>query len=86
MTKITTITQEQFDKLCQAAKPAKAFKDILNLPPKSKYALGDTVVTIDNAKPFEVYESVFAGKPRYYLVLEAINDELAFAYSLYPVA
>lgn len=86
MTKITTLTQEQFDKLGKSRSAVKAFKDILGLPSKSKYQLGDTVVTIDNAKPFEVYESMFAGKLRYYLVLEAVNDELAFAYSLYPVA
>lgn len=86
MTKIATITQEQLDKLRKAKNQSKVFKEILGLLTDTEYDLGDTVVTIDNAKPFEVYEYIFNGKSVYYLVLEAISDELAFAYSLYPVA
>ncbi len=85
MNKVAIVTKDQLSKLCKAKNQAKVFKDILGLPPKSKYAIGDTVAFIANSQPLEVYQNEHAGRTIYYLVLEAINDELAFAYSLYPM-
>lgn len=85
MKKIKEITQKQFEKLINSDDQAKVFKEIVNLEPASEYKVGDTAVTVEGSKPLDVFKNTFKGRDTYYIVINALNEKMAFAYSLYPV-
>ena len=86
MEKIKEITQEQLDLFKESKNQKKMFKEIVGLDIKAKYEVGDTAVKIDNSKALEVYKNTWKGKDSYYIVIEPMGENLAMAYSLYPVS
>lgn len=87
MEKISEVTQEQFEKLKKATslnKQVKVFKEIANIEEIGKYCIGDTTVKVTNSKRLDVFKDVFNNKNFYYIIVNPIDEELAFAYSLYP--
>lgn len=55
--KIGEITMEQLNKLNKAVNKKKVFKEILGLSSTIKYEIGDTAISVNNAKELEVYEN-----------------------------
>lgn len=84
MKKITEITHEQFNELKNATDQVKSFKEIANINEIGTYCIGDTTIKVDNSKKLEVYKEVVNNKNFYYIIVNPIDEELAFAYSLYP--
>ena len=85
MEKIKEITQEQLNLFKVSKNQKKMFKEIVGLNNKAKYEVGDTAVKIDNAKPLEIYKGTWLKKDFYYMVTEIMDENLAIAFSLYPV-
>lgn len=84
MKKVKEITQKQLEKLINADDQAKVFKEIVNLEPTSEYKVGDTAVKVEGFKPLDVFKNSFNGIDTYYIVVNALSEQMAFAYSLYP--
>jgi hypothetical protein len=78
------ITVEQLVKLTISEEPVEIFREILSITDNKEYGFGDSTIRVDNAKVLEVYESEFKGEKFYYLIINEMNEEMAFALSLYP--
>lgn len=86
MKKINKITEEQFNVLNESENKIEVFKEILNLDIiPNNYRIGDTAISIDNAEAFDVYENNSNNRNVYYVVINKIDNNLAFAYSFYPI-
>ena len=84
MQKISTLTQEQFTKFEKSKGQIKTAKELLNLPTNTKIGIGDTAVRISNSSPLEVYRDNWKDGDYFYIVIEAIDEETAMCYSIYP--
>lgn len=84
MKKINEITQVQLEKLKESDNKVNVFKEIADIHEVGEYCIGDTTIKIDNSKKLEVYKEVFNNKNFYYIIVNPLDAELAFAYSLYP--
>jgi len=60
------------------------FKEFANIPEEENYSLGDTLIAIDNADLFGIYSMLYKERTIYYLVVNVMNEERAFSWSLYP--
>lgn len=83
MEKIKTLTESEIKRVEKASDKGRVLKNILGL---KGYDVGDTTTQIDNAEMFGVYKNNWKGRDFYYLVVNVIDEKLAFAYSLYPTA
>jgi hypothetical protein len=84
MIKINQITEDQFNKLKKSKNPVKVFKEIINLQTNKKYGFGDTTIQVENGQFLDVFKNTFKENDIYYIVVKPIDEELSFAYSLYP--
>lgn len=76
MNKIGKLSYEEYVKF-HIDKDPYAILDL-----EGSYEVGDTAIKVKNAKSLDVYKS----NQTYYVVIRPFNEELAFAYSIYPVA
>jgi hypothetical protein len=83
MEKIKTLTENEIKRIEKASDKGRVLKNILGL---KGYSVGDTTTQIDNAEMFGIYKNNWKGRDFYYLVVNVIDEKLAFAYSLYPTA
>lgn len=84
MEKIKNIKQEQFEELKSSNDMVACFKKIINIKEIGRYCVGDTTIKVDNSKKLEVYRETFNNKNFYYIIVNPIDEKIAFAYSLYP--
>lgn len=84
MEKIVEITEKQLDNLKSADNQVEVFKEIANINEIGTYCIGDTTIKVNNSKKLDVFKEFFNNKNFYYIIINPIDEELAFAYSLYP--
>lgn len=80
---IMTITDEQINELKKANNVVLKFKRITGINLDRKYTFGDTAISIDNVLKNGVYKYIQGERVFYYVVLEALDENLGFAYSFY---
>lgn len=85
MEKIMILTDKQIEELKNSFEPELKFSKVTGIKLEANYDIGDTAVSIDNIEQNGVYKSHFANKITYYVVLKAMDINLGFAYSFYPV-
>ena len=85
MIKIGKITQEQLNRLQKSRNPKTIFKELVGLNKTAKYEIGDTCIDADRVKPMDIIKKSFNGRDFYYIIVKQFNEDLVFAYSLYPV-
>lgn len=60
-------------------------KERLGIPDSEKYFIGDTVISIGRkTKSREIYSAVWKGRTFYYVIINDYDDNLAFAFSIWP--
>lgn len=84
MEKIMEIAEEQLENLKNTDNQVEVFKEIAEIKEIGTYCFGDTTIKASNAKRLDVFKEVFNNKNFYYIIVNPIDEELAFAYSLYP--
>lgn len=82
---ILTVTEKGFDELNKSEDKVVDFKKIARVSLSKKYDIGDTSIRIANAKLHGLYKCIFKEKITYYLVIDVMDEETAFAWSLYPI-
>lgn len=84
MEKVMKINETQFRLFAKDGK-TKEIKKILGLPENKKYGIGDSVVQVNQVTlPNDVLKMTWSGEDRYYVVINPIDERLAFCYSVYP--
>ncbi|MDV3429140.1 MAG: hypothetical protein LIR50_19280 [Bacillota bacterium] len=81
MEKIKVLNESEIKRIRKAADKGRALKNILGI---KGYTLGDTATLIDNSEMFGLYKNEWKGDIFYYLVMDIMNEKLAYCYSLYP--
>ena len=78
------ITQEQLSKIENSINLTKTVNEILNLSNNAKIYLGTTTIKVKDTKRLDVFKNTFNKRDIYYIIIEILDDELAFAFSIYP--
>jgi len=85
MEKVMQLNETQFRLFAKNGK-TKEIKSILGIPEKEKYAIGDSMVKVNKVTlPNDVLKATWQGKDRYYVVINPIDEVMAFCYSVYPM-
>jgi len=85
MEKIKQLTQEQFNIFKKSNNKKKVFKEMVGLNDTVKYEIGDTYIEVNNSQVFDLFKNTYLDRDIYYLIIEPVDENLAFAYSLYPI-
>lgn len=85
MEKIKEITQEQLKELETKENKLEIFMSLIGITLKDKYEVGDTMLRVENSKKLDVFKNTWKDKDTYYIVVNVVDEEQAFVYSLYPV-
>jgi nitrogen regulatory protein PII-like uncharacterized protein len=83
MEKIRTLSYNEWTRLSKAEDKESEFKKILGL--QGRYILGDTAVSIENSEMLGAYKHRENGRDFYYIVVNILSKEHAFAWSLFEV-
>lgn len=84
MEKVMTLNDTQFRLFAKDGK-TKEIKSILGITSNKKYGIGDSMVmTKMETKPNEVLKMNWKGNDRYYVVINPIDEQMAFCYTVYP--
>lgn len=83
---VSSITEKQFKTLERSEDIVKSFKKIVGLSDSDEYGMGDTSVTVDNAKKYDLFKILFKNETfsHYYLIVSDSYEGIAFAWTLYP--
>jgi len=84
MQKIMEITQEQLSKIENSINLTKTVNEILNISNNVKIDFGTTTIDVKNTKRLDIFKKSFNNRDIYYIVIEILDDECAFAYFIYP--
>ena len=87
MRKINQISQkqlEQFKNINTREEKIKHFKKLVGAL-EDNFDIGDTTVKINNTKTGEIYYNHWKGGNNFYLVVNPMDEELAFCYALYEI-
>lgn len=85
MEKVKEITQEQLQELETKKNKVKIFKELIGTTLNGKYEVGDTMLKVENSKKLDIFKNTWKDKDTYYIVVNVVDEQQAFVYSLYPV-
>lgn len=84
MEKIMKLNETQFRLFAKDGK-TKEVKNILGIPSNKKYGIGDSMVmTKMHTEPNDVLKMDWNGREVYYVVINPIDEQMAFCFSIYP--
>lgn len=83
--KIGQITEKDFNQLRKLKDKRKKLLSFCGLPATADYEIGDSAVTIPEPELYGIYRTIWKGRTHYYLAVSIMGENLAFAWTLYPV-
>lgn len=85
MNKVTTLTDDLYNRVTKDGKLGSALRELLNIPKTKKMGIGDTMVRIGKVSDIkDVFKCDWNGREMFYIVINPIDEEMAFCYSIYP--
>lgn len=84
MNKIATLSDDMYNRIAKDGRLGNKLRELLGIPKTKKIEIGDTMVRIGrptNVK--DVFKYVQNGREIFYVVINPIDEELSFCYSLY---
>lgn len=85
MEKIMTLDTDTYNRIAKDGELGK-LKEILGIKKNEKYQIGDTMVKIDKiSSAGDVFKYERNGRKIFYVVINPLNESMAFCYSIYPV-
>ena len=84
LNKLITLTENQYKQITKGNNLNRELKKALQIPSESVATVGDTLVTLSvPTKQGEVFEYFHGSKRIVYIVIEPMDDKMAFCYSIY---
>jgi len=82
---LTQLTDDEFGRMAKTRALGNDLRSLLHIPFNKPVGIGDTTVRIGRAsEKKDVFVVEKNGEKRFYVVIEPMDDELAFCYSIYP--
>lgn len=84
MKKLKTLTKETYNRLITDENTTPELKEILGIPKEDEISIGDTAVRIGKETNVgDIYVHEHHEHKVFYIVIEPIDEELAYCYSVY---
>ena len=85
MEKILTLEKDVFDAIITNGNLNNELKSLLEIPDSMDYGIGDTMVMLNTScKERDVFKLTNKqGETRYYIVIEPVDEKMAYCYSIY---
>lgn len=85
MNKVTNLTDDMYNRIAKDGKLGASLREVLGIPKTKKMGIGDTMVRIGQvSKVKDVFKYVQNGREIFYVVINAIDEQMAFCYCIYP--
>lgn len=87
MKRVKILKPEEFKKIKKDGKLSKSLKESMGISSSAQYGIGDSLVrTKISTVRGEVLNCSYNGREFYYVVINPVDEENAFCYSLYPLS
>lgn len=84
MNKIATLTDDMYNKITKDGKLGAALRELLGIPKTKKMGIGSTMCMIGHPSNIkDVFKCTQKGREIFYVVINPIDDKMAFCYSIY---
>lgn len=84
MKKIMKLTEKQLEDFNNPNKRISFMEDILGVKVRGRNVMvGDTMIKVKDASKLDVYKDQFAMKEIYYIIMNVMDENLAWAISIY---
>lgn len=81
-----TLDTDTYNRIAKDGKLGK-LKEVLGIKRNEKYQIGDTMVKIDKiSSTGDVFKYEQNGREIFYVVINPLDEVMAFCYSIYPVS
>lgn len=85
MNKVTNLTDDMYNRIAKDGKLGTALRELLGIPKTKKMGIGDTMCMVGQpSKVKDVFKYVQNGREVFYVVINAIDEQMAFCYCIYP--
>lgn len=85
MSKMTNLTDEMYNKIAKDGKLGTSLREHLGIPKTKKMRIGDTMCMLGQpSKPKDVFKCVQNGREIFYVVINPMDEKMAFCYVIYP--
>lgn len=85
MNKVATLDSDTYSRIAKDGKLGAALREKLGIPKNKKMGIGDTMIRIGKfTNVGDVFKYIQNKREIFYVVINPINEELAFCYSIYP--
>ncbi len=85
MNKVTSLTDDMYNRISQDGTVEASLRELLGIPKTKKMRIGDTMCMIGQpSEPKDVFKCVQNGKEVFYVVINPVDNKMAFCYSVYP--
>ena len=85
MNKVTTLSVDMYNRIAKDGKLGTALRELLGIPKTKKMNIGDTMCMVGRpSKMMDVFKYVQNGREIFYVVINPLDDKMAFCYVIYP--
>ena len=85
MSKVTSLTDDMYNRIAKDGKLGASLRELLGIPKTKKMGIGDTMCMVGQpSKVKDVFKYVQNGREIFYVVINPMDDKMAFCYSIYP--
>lgn len=85
MNKVTKLTDDMYNRIAKDGKLGTALRELLGIPKTKKMRIGDTTCTVGQPSEVkDVFKYVQNGREVFYVVINPMDDKMAFCYVIYP--
>lgn len=83
--KIANLTDDMYNRIAKDGKLEVSLRELLGIPRTKRMMIGDTMCMLGKpSKVKDVFKYVQNDREVFYVVINPIDDKMAFCYSIYP--
>lgn len=85
MSKITTLTDDMYNRIEKGGMLGTPLRELLGIPKTKKMSIGDTMCFVGQpSQAKDVFRYELNGSEVFYVVINPIDDKMAFCYCIHP--
>ena len=85
MKKITNLTDDMYNRISKDGKLDSSLRELLGIPKTKKMCVGDSLCIIGQlSETKDVFKFENDNTKMFYVVINPLNEEMAFCYTIYP--
>ena len=85
MNKVASLTDDMYNRIAKDGKLGTSLRELLGIPKTKKMGIGDSMCMIGRPSEIkDVFKYVQNGREIFYIVINPLDDKMAFCYVIYP--